>query len=160
MINLFKRKNKKEKLLAKVKRNVGFGVKNTQQCQYCKHYAQTFDGDDENLPNGNCKANHNIVVSMCDWCERFEDKNKPCDITFTKWLEENKKYGILPPPMELEQFEKFLIQYLFVKEPQIVMPVSEKQARTEILFDILLMYSSKFKKEWNNYLKVKNEKQL
>ena len=62
--------------------------------------------------------------------------------------------------MELEQFEKFLIQYLFDKEPQIVMPVSEKQARTEILFDILLMYSSKFKKEWNNYLKVKNEKQL
>jgi hypothetical protein len=40
------------------------------------------------------------------------------------------------------------------------MPVSEKQARTEILFDILSMYSSKFKKEWNNYLKVKNKKQL
>lgn len=159
MINLFKRRNKKEKLLAKVKRNVGFGVKNTQQCQYCKHYAQTFDGDDENLPNGNCKANHNIIVSMCDWCERFEDKNKPCDTTFTKWLEDNKKFGILPPPMELDQFEKFLIQYLFDKEPQIVMPVSEKQARTEILFDILSMYSSKFKKEWNNYLKGKNEKQ-
>lgn len=158
MFNLFKRKNKKEKLLAKVKRNVGFGVKNTQQCQYCKHYAQTFDGDDKNLPDGNCKANCHIIVSMCDWCERFEDKNEP--ITFTEWLEENKKYGILPPPMELEQFEKFLVQYLFDKEPQIVMPVSEKQARTEILFDILSMYSKKFKKEWNNYLKVKNEKQL
>ena len=47
MINLFKRRNKKEKLIAKVKRYVGFGVKNTQQCQYCKHYAQTFDGDDK-----------------------------------------------------------------------------------------------------------------
>lgn len=155
MFKLFKRK--KEKLLAKVKRNAGFGVKNTQQCQYCKHYIQAFDGDDENLPGGNCKANCHIVVSMCDWCERFEDKNEP--ITFTEWLEENKKYGILPPPMELEQFEKFLVQYLFDVKPQIVMPVSEKQARTEILFDILSTYSSKFKKEWKNYLKGKNEKQ-
>lgn len=156
MFKLFKRK--KEKLLAKVKRNVGLGVKNTQQCQYCKHYAKTFDGDDKNLPNGNCKANHNIIVSMCDLCERFEDKNEP--ITFTEWLEENKKYGILSPPMELEQFEKFLVQYLFDKEPQIVMPVSEKQARTEILFDILSKYSKKFEKEWKTYLKRKDEKQL
>lgn len=155
MINMFKIRNKKEKFIAKVKRNVGFGVKNTQQCQYCKHYTQTSDGDDKNFSSGNCKANHNLIVSMCDWCERFEDKNEP--ITFTEWLEDNKKYGILPPPMELEQFEKFLTQYLFDKEPQIVMPVNEKQARTEILFDILSKYSKKFGKEWKTYLK-KSEK--
>lgn len=156
MINLFNRRNKKEKFIAKVKRDVGFGVKNTQQCQYCKHYTQTSDGDDKNFPVGNCKANNNLIVSMCGWCERFEDKNKPYNTTFTEWLEDNKKYGILPPPMELEQFEKFLLQYLFDKEPQIVMPVNEKQARTEILFDILTKYSKKFGKEWKTYLKRKD----
>lgn len=151
MINLFKIRNKKEKFIAKVKRKVGFGVKNTQQCQYYKHYVQTSEGDDKNFPGGNCKDNYDIFGSMCDWCERFEDKNEP--ITFTEWLEDNKEYGILPPPMELEQFEKFLIQYLFDKEPQIVMPISEKQARTEILFDILSKYSKKFRKEWKTYFK-------
>lgn len=78
------------------------------------------------------------------------------DKTFTEWLEANHNgYGLCSPPISLEEFEEFLISYLLPKPPQIVMPMSEAQCRTELLWDILMNNSKKFRKEWRGYLKRK-----
>ena len=78
--------------------------------------------------------------------------------TFTEWLENNHgDYGLCSPPISLEEFEKFLIRYLLPEPPQIVMPMTEAQCRTEILWDILMNNSKKFGKEWRKYLKRKQE---
>lgn len=76
--------------------------------------------------------------------------------TFTEWLEINHNgYGLCSPPISSEKFEEFIISYLLKELPQIVMPMSVAQCRTEILWNILMNNSKKFRKEWKNYLKRK-----
>lgn len=78
------------------------------------------------------------------------------DKTFTEWLTANHNgYELCSPPMSLEEFEEFLIRYLLPEPPQIVMSMSEAQCRTEILWNILMNNSKKFRKEWRKYLKRK-----
>jgi len=60
----------------------------------------------------------------------------------------------MPPPMTFEEFEQFLLMYL-LPNYQIIMPLSEDQCRTQMLFDLLTKYSKTFEKEWNKYIKTK-----
>lgn len=72
---------------------------------------------------------------------------------FTEWLDKQQDYGLCEPPMTLQEFEDFIEEYLLPDNyicTSIASTVS--QCRTAILFDILMDYSKKFRKEWRRYL--------
>lgn len=78
------------------------------------------------------------------------------DKTFTEWLDKQPDYGLCEPPMTLQEFEDFIEKYLLPDNyicDGLASTVS--QCRTVILFDILMNYSKKFRKEWKKYLKRK-----
>ena len=75
--------------------------------------------------------------------------------TFTEWLNRQPDCGLCAPPMSSNEFEEFIIKYLLSQPPQIVMPMPDDQCRTEILWDVLIENSKKFRKEWKEYLKRK-----
>ena len=78
------------------------------------------------------------------------------DKTFTEWLDKQPDYGLCEPPMTLQEFEDFIEKYLLPDNyicDSLASTVS--QCRTVILFDILIDYSKKFRKEWKKYLKRK-----
>lgn len=78
--------------------------------------------------------------------------------TFTEWLDKQPDYGLCPPPMTLKEFKDFITRYHVSEHTAkyaLVTSMSESQVRTEILCDILLTQSEKFRREWREYLKRK-----
>ena len=69
------------------------------------------------------------------------------DVDFTTWLHYQPSYGICPPPMSEEQFERFLNMYLFDKPYISTISLSDAQYRTELLDVILTKFSKKYRKE-------------
>ena len=87
----------------------------------------------------------------------FKNKSKqeiPEEETLTYWLNENwQKGNLCPPPMSVEQFEKFLILYLLSKDYRTVLSMPDDQARTELLHDILVRHSEVYQKEYKEHLR-------
>lgn len=81
----------------------------------------------------------------------WDAKNKKLislkDVDFTTWLHHQPGYGICPPPMSEEQFERFLNMYLFDKPYISSVSLSDAQYRTELLDAILTKHSKKYRKE-------------
>jgi len=79
--------------------------------------------------------------------------------TFTEWLDKQPDYGLCPPPMTSDEFKDFITRYhvseYINKQDPVTTSMSKSQVRTEILCDILLIHSKKFRKEWKEYLKRK-----
>ena len=72
---------------------------------------------------------------------------------FTEWLNEHKEGdNLCPPPMSINEFESFLIDYLLPENYCIVMSMSEDQCRTQLLHDILQGHSKKYRKEYIKWL--------
>ena len=75
--------------------------------------------------------------------------------TFTEWLNKQQDYGLYPPPMTSEEFKDFITRYhvseYTTKPSRVAISMSESQARTEMLCDILLIHSEKFRREWKEY---------
>jgi len=75
------------------------------------------------------------------------------ELIFTKWLKEEcekDNYNILPPKLDDRQALLFLQNYLLGEEWYVVSPLSHEQVNTELVFDILIKYSKKFRKEYKN----------
>lgn len=76
--------------------------------------------------------------------------------TFTEWLDKQQDYGLCPPPMTSEEFKDFITRYhvseYTTKYPRVT-PMSKSRVWTEMLCDILLIHSEKFRREWKEYLK-------
>lgn len=73
---------------------------------------------------------------------------------FTEWFEnEAVDCGICSPPMEAQKAIDLLADYLLGEGWYTVMPISNQQVNTEIVFEILLKHSRAFRKEWKQYLK-------
>lgn len=76
--------------------------------------------------------------------------------TFTDWLENDSiDCSIMSPPMEAEKALSFLTDYLLGENWYVVDPLSPKQVNTNIVHEILLKYSKKYRKEWKQYRKQK-----
>lgn len=78
------------------------------------------------------------------------------DKTFTEWLDEQSDYGFCSPPMNSQMALDYLFDYLDI--PPIVVSQSNEQCNTEIVFEILMRYSKKFRKEYRQYRKKKGAK--
>lgn len=79
--------------------------------------------------------------------------------TLTYWLETHwQKGNLCPPPISVEQFEKFLILYLLSKDYRTVLSMPDDQARTEILYDILVRHSEVYQREYKEHLR-RNKKE-
>lgn len=79
--------------------------------------------------------------------------------TFTHWLEyEAKDCGLCDPPLEPQKALDFLIDYLLGENWYV--PISENtlQTNSAAVYEILLKYSPKFRKELKKFRK-KMEKQ-
>ena len=73
---------------------------------------------------------------------------------FTDWLEnEAVDCGMCSPPLDSQKALNFLTNYLLGENWYILMPESQQQVNTEIVYEILSRHSRKFRKEWKKYLK-------
>ena len=72
--------------------------------------------------------------------------------TFTEWYSRSLKSGIVFPGMSSDQALDFLVQYL-LPDTYYTFSIHAHQANTEIVYDILMKYSKKFKKEVKQYNK-------
>lgn len=73
---------------------------------------------------------------------------------FTYWLEHDAEdCGLCDPPLDAQKALNFLTDYLLGEDWYVVMPESQKQVNSAIVWDILYKYSSEFNKElkrWRN----------
>ena len=75
---------------------------------------------------------------------------------FTDWLENDSiDCGIMSPPMEDKKALECLTDYLLGENWYVVDPISPKQVNTNRVYEILLKYSKKYRKEWKQYRKQK-----
>lgn len=78
---------------------------------------------------------------------------------FTEWIEikKNGSDNICPPAMSTSEFENFLVDYLLEENYTITMPLPDSQARTQILHDILMKNSKRYRREHAAWLEWKNK---
>lgn len=73
---------------------------------------------------------------------------------FTEWLKNDSiDCGVCDPPMEAQKAIDFLQNYLLGEGWYVTVPESTRQVNTVIVFEILMKYSRKFRKEWKQYMK-------
>ena len=74
---------------------------------------------------------------------------------FTEWLENDAEdCGIMTPPMDAQLAVNMLTDYLLGEDWYSTSGVtSTVQINTEIVFEILMKHSRKFRKEWKRYCK-------
>ena len=78
-------------------------------------------------------------------------------MTFTEWYLQNKDpNNLFDPPMSVDQALNFLEDYL-LPDNYYIDQNAAAQARTEIVYDILMKYSKKFKKEVKQYDKFRKQ---
>lgn len=78
---------------------------------------------------------------------------------FTYWLEyEAKDCGILQPPLDAQKALNFLKDYLLGENWYVVNPVNTDQCNTQIVHEILLKYSSDYRKEYKRVFNRHREK--
>lgn len=76
---------------------------------------------------------------------------------FTRHLEiisEERNCGILTPPTNDREAIYFLKNYLLGEDWYVVSPIGHEQVNTEMVHEILLRYSRKYRKEYRRYLKI------
>ena len=77
------------------------------------------------------------------------------DSRFFKWLEEQPSYGVCNPPMDGSAGLNMLFDYFDLSaDPN---PESQEQCNTYIVFQILMKYSKRFRKEYRAYRKEKRK---
>ena len=68
--------------------------------------------------------------------------------TFTYWLShEAEDCGIMQPPLNAQKALGFLCDYLLGEDWYVVNPVNTEQCNTQLVYEILMKYSSEFNKE-------------
>lgn len=68
---------------------------------------------------------------------------------FTYWLEhEAEDCGIMQPPLNAQKALGFLRDYLLGEDWYVDNPVNTEQCNTQLVYEILMKYSSEFKKEY------------
>lgn len=72
---------------------------------------------------------------------------------FTEWIEKQSNYGIFNPPMTSQIAVNLLADYLLGEDWVCVDPISTEQINTQIVYEILMKYSRKFRKEVKKYKK-------
>lgn len=65
--------------------------------------------------------------------------------TITEWLDEQPDYGLCDPPMDAQMALDYLFDYLDISP--VTISQSTEQCNTEIVYDILMQYSPKFRRE-------------
>ena len=80
--------------------------------------------------------------------------------TFTEWLDNDaEECGIcFSPPMDSQLAVDFLQRYLLGEDWYSMVPQSQDQINTEIVYYILLKYSPKFRKEFRKYIKQQKKR--
>lgn len=69
---------------------------------------------------------------------------------FTYWLRyEAKDCGLMQPPLNAQKALDILQKYLLGEDWYIVNPVNTEQGNTQIVHEILLKYSSEYRREYN-----------
>lgn len=71
--------------------------------------------------------------------------------SFVEWLDAQPDYGLCSPPITEKQAFKFIKMYLLPKNWYSTMPQSRAQTDCEAMHDILMTYSSRYRKEYVNY---------
>lgn len=75
-------------------------------------------------------------------------------LRFTEWLKNDAvDCGLCDPPMEAQKAIEILTDYLLGEDWCVAIPESTRQVNSAIVFEILLKYSKKFRKEWKKYIK-------
>ena len=78
-------------------------------------------------------------------------------MTFTEWYLQNKdSNNLFDPPMSVDQALNFLEDYL-LPDNYYTAQNAAAQARTEIVYDILIRHSKKFKQEIKQYDKFREQ---
>jgi hypothetical protein len=78
--------------------------------------------------------------------------------TFTDWLENDAiDCGILSPPLDPQFALEFLKNYLLGEDWYVVAPLNTTQINTNIVFEILYKHSKRFRKEWKQYKKEREQ---
>ena len=88
-----------------------------------------------------------LVENDIGWDRNNLQLVKLKDASFTTWLACQPSYGICPPPMTQDQFERFLNMYLFDTPHISTLSLNDSQYRTELLDAILTKHSKKYRKE-------------
>jgi hypothetical protein len=79
---------------------------------------------------------------------------------FYNWLKDHTDpKNIFAPPMEAQTAVDFLIDYLLGEDWCVVDPISTQQINTQAVFEILLKYSKKFRKERKKILEEDRRKE-
>ena len=78
------------------------------------------------------------------------------DSRFFKWLEEQPDYGLCNPPMDGNLALNMIFDYLDI--PPNPNPEHILQCNTYLVFQILMKYSKRFRKEYRAYRKEKRRK--
>jgi hypothetical protein len=82
------------------------------------------------------------------WKYQFESEGD-----FYEWLKNQPDYGICAPPLEPQTAVLILCDYLLGKDWYSYNPVSQGQVNTEIVCDILMKYSRRFRRERRKMLR-------
>lgn len=73
----------------------------------------------------------------------------------------NDTYGLCPAPMSSIDAIDILTEYLLGEDFYIAMPLNREQANTSIVYQILMQYSKKFRKDFKRFKKeLKENNQL
>jgi hypothetical protein len=72
---------------------------------------------------------------------------------FTFWLKhEAEDCGIMQPPLNAQKAVHFLRDYLLGEDWYVVNPVNTEQCNAQIVHEILMKYSSEYRKEYRRTL--------
>ena len=69
----------------------------------------------------------------------------------------NDTYGLCPAPMSSIDAIDILTEYLLGEDFYIAMPLNREQANTSIVYQILMQYSKKFRKDFKRFKKELKE---
>lgn len=84
----------------------------------------------------------------------FKDKSISREKQFTYWLEhEAKDCGLMQPPLPAQDAIGFLVYYLLGENWYVVNPVNTEQCNTQTIHEILMKYSSQYRKEYKKAIK-------
>ena len=81
-------------------------------------------------------------------------------MNFVEWLrKESKRDEICAPCLPADKAVNFLCNYLLGEDWYCVMPIHAEQVNTEIVHEILMKYSRRYRKEYKRIVKeIKNDR--
>lgn len=83
----------------------------------------------------------------------FRDKPISKEKQFTYWLEfKAKDCGLMQPPLPAQDAIGFLVDYLLGENWYVVNPVNTEQCNAQAIHEILMKYSSHYRKEYKKMM--------